>query len=250
MREAMGRQRKTYPGVPLRLAQIEAAERLYQRLSDWQRSLAALEMLNTQLPGFDMYTTLLKTTAVNGLMATQIFALVPMAAHVQEVLASGQLETAGPELVDKIADFRHKNKKRENVSFASKFAHFFIDPERFPMKDNFSTKMVEFHLGTANCVQINEKVLDERYAAFVRNIERLKKRNGLDRISHRRLDRYLWFAGKYRAFLEKPPFEKKKRAEAQPANAQQETQEEITKREFLDISDHQYVADLAAVLGD
>jgi hypothetical protein len=250
MREAVGRQRKSYPGVTLTLTQIEAAERLYQQLRDWHRSLDTLEMLNTQLPGFETHATLLKTTAINGLMSTQIFALVPMAAHVQDVLANVQLETAGPELVAKIADFQHKNKKRENVSFASKFAHFFIDPDRFPMKDSFSTKMVEFHLGTTNCVQTDENVLDESYATFVQNTDRLKERDGMDSISHRRLDRYLWFAGKYRAFLEKPPFEKQKGAEAQPVNDQQETQEEIAKREFLDISDPRYVADLAAVLGN
>ncbi len=78
-------------------------------------------MLNTQLPGFDTYTTLLKTTAVNGLMATQIFALVPMAAHVQDVLANVQLETAGPELIDKIADFqlRPTNKAIAKLEVAS-----------------------------------------------------------------------------------------------------------------------------------
>jgi len=234
------------------MPQIEAAERLYQQLKDWQRPLTALETLHTHLPRFDTSSTLLKTAAVNALMATQIFALVAMASHVENVLGNVQLEKAGPELVDKIADFKHKNKERECVSFASKFAHFFIGPDRFPMKDSYSTKMVEFHLGTQNCVQTEKQVLDESYAAFVRNIEQLKKRDGLDGVSHRRLDRYLWFAGKYRFFLEKPPFEKRRRAvQIQSANAQQNAAEDITKREFLGSLDAlEYTHDLAAVLGD
>jgi hypothetical protein len=32
------------------MRQIEAAERLYQQLRDWQRALAALETLHSQLP--------------------------------------------------------------------------------------------------------------------------------------------------------------------------------------------------------
>lgn len=185
-------------------------------------------------------------------MATQIFALVAMASHIEDVLGNVQLEKAGPELVDKIADFKHKNKERECVSFASKFAHFFIDPDRFPMKDSYSTKMVEFHLGTQDCVQTEKQVLDESYAAFVRNIERLKEREGLDSVSYRRLDRYLWFAGKYRFFLEKPPFDKRRRAlQIQSANGPQNAPEDITKREFLGSLDApEYTNDLAAVLGD
>jgi hypothetical protein len=120
------------------------------------------------------------------------------------------------------------------------------------MKDNYSTKMVEFHLGTKNCVQTEKQVLDESYAAFVCNIEQLKKRDGLDRVSYRRLDRYLWFAGKYRFFLKKPPFEKGGRpVQIQSANGQQNAPEDITKQEFLGSLDvPEYTDDLAAVLGD
>jgi len=228
---------KTYAGVTLALTQIDAADRVYEQLKDWNRPLEALELLNTRLPGFDTPITLLKSTAINGLMATQILALVAMAAHVQDVLANAQLETAGPELVDKVGEFKHKGKQRNNVSFASKFAHFFIDADRFPMKDGYSTKMVEFHVGTANCVQTKKNVLDESYEAYVQNIEQLKKRDGLGRISHRRLDRYLWFAGKYRFFLKKSPFE---------TGAPKET----TKKEFLDSLKACSDVDLATVLDD
>jgi hypothetical protein len=63
---------------------------------------------------------------------------------------------------------------------------------------------------------------------------------------------YLWFAGKYRFFLEKLPFEKRRRAvQIQSANGQQKASEDITKREFLGSLDvPEYTDDLAAVLGD
>jgi hypothetical protein len=242
------RRRKRYPGTKLTEAQIEAAERLCGQLRDWERPLAALERLQAELPSFDALTTLLKTTAVNGLMATNVYALVAVAAHVQEVIDNASLDKAGIELVEKIADFKHKNKTRANVSFASKFAHFFIDPDRFPMKDSFSTKMVEFHLGTANCVQTNEKQQDESYTAFVRNVEQLKLRDGLDEVSNRRLDRYLWFAGKYRFFKEKSPFEKGNRA-TQQDGSETATKWESLKQDFLDSLRGCSPDDLAAVLG-
>src|SRR5271157_756562 len=69
----MGRRRKTYAGATLKLTQIEAADRIYERLKDWKRPIAALEMLDTELPSFDTSTTLLKTTLVNAERQTRNF---------------------------------------------------------------------------------------------------------------------------------------------------------------------------------
>jgi hypothetical protein len=201
----------TSSGTTLTMRQIEAVERLFPKLKEWQRPLAALEMLAEKVSGFDTSATLLKTVAVNELMATQIYALVAMAAHVQDALDGVDLTKAGPELVDKIADFEHKEKKRACLSFASKFAHFFVDPNRFPMKDKYATKMLKFHLGTRKNTKVSKGSKDTKdtYAAFISGIEELRRRDGLESLSFATLDHYLWFAGKYRASLGKPPFEKR-----------------------------------------
>lgn len=229
------------------MPQIEAVERLFPKLKEWQRPLAALEMLAEKVPGFGTSATLLKTVAVNELMATQIYALVAMASHVQDTLDGVDLTRAGPELVDKIADFEHKEKKRACLSFASKFAHFFIDPDRFPMKDKYATKMVKFHLGT-------RKGVKDSYAAFISGIEELRSRDGLGSVSYAKLDHYLWFAGKYRASLGKPPFEKRARKrtpQTKDGDNKGNNSDERDLRAFrksLEAPD--YAEDLVIVLGE
>ncbi len=108
--------------------------------------------------------------------------------------------------------------------------------------------MIEFHLGTANCVQTKDNKLDESYTAFVQNMEKLKRRDGLDQVSNRRLDRYLWFAGKYRFFNEKPPFEKGNRG-IQQDGSDTATKWASLKKDFLDSLKGCSPDDLAAVLG-
>jgi len=79
---------------------------------------------------------------------------------------------------------------RRHWSFASKFAHFFIDQERFPAYDQYAVAMVNFHLGRKGLVR------DERnpYRAFVENVRRLRSLHGLC-FSAEELDRYLWLSG-------------------------------------------------------
>ena len=58
---------------------------------------------------------------------------------------------------------------RKHLSFASKFAHFFIDMERFPIYDFFSLKMVAYHLGRQELTRNTA----HPYQAFIENINRL-----------------------------------------------------------------------------
>ena len=87
-------------------------------------------------------------------------------------------------------------KERRNYSFASKFAHFFIDAERFPVMDSFAVAMLKFHLGTQGY-----RTDDGRpYFTFLKNLSTLRERDGLGNVANRSLDHYLWLAGEYRAF--------------------------------------------------
>ena len=77
---------------------------------------------------------LLKASVLNQLYATNVFAIFDMAGHICEVIGAYQ-GPAGPPLVEKIALMRFGDKERRFVSFASKYAHFFIDPSTFPIVD-------------------------------------------------------------------------------------------------------------------
>jgi hypothetical protein len=79
-------------------------------------------------------------------------------------------------------------------SFASKFAHYFIDAERFPILDSYAESMVSLHLGPRSVRDASQP-----YAAFVENLHTLKRLAGYTG-SMRALDQYLWLAGQYQAW--------------------------------------------------
>src|SRR5260221_10321553 len=177
--------------VPLSMPQIEAANRLHQQLPQWQVTDRALHALKVHFPGFDAEATLLKVVAVNQLYGTNVYAVIRMAQHIAKVMSEADnMENA--DLVEKLASLTG----RKHLSFASKFAHFFIDMERFPIYDSFAVKMVAYHLGRQGQV-IN---VVHPYQAFIENINRLKERAHLSCTS-KELDRYLWLAGLYQEWL-------------------------------------------------
>src|SRR5260221_11619680 len=176
--------------VPLSMPQIEAANRLHRQLPQWQITDYALHALQVHFPGFDAEATLLKVVAVNQLYGTNVYAVIRMAQHIAKVMSEADnMEDA--DLVEKLASLTG----RKHLSFASKFAHFFIDMERFPIFDSFAVKMVAYHLG----MQGQVKDSAHPYRAFVENIHRLKRYAGLS-CTTKELDRYLWLAGLYQAW--------------------------------------------------
>src|SRR5947209_9662363 len=121
--------------APLSMTQIEAANRLHGKLLQWQVTVRALHTLQENLPGFDIEVTLLKVAAVNQLYGTNVYAVVRMARHVTGVMQEARgMEDA--DLVEELASLTG----RKHRSFASKFAHFFIDMERFPIFDSYAEK--------------------------------------------------------------------------------------------------------------
>lgn len=185
---------ETVLAVPLTMAQIEAANRLHRKLIQWRVTDQALHLLQESLPGFESEATLLKVAAINQLYGTNVYAVVRMAQHVTVVMQdTGGMEDA--DLVEELA----KLDTRKHLSFASKFAHFFIDMERFPIFDSFAVKMVAHHLGMQG--QVRDPA--HPYKAFVENIHRLKSYARLA-CTTRELDRYLWLAGLYQVWRRNP----------------------------------------------
>ncbi|MGH9773866.1 MAG: hypothetical protein ACRD50_02845 [Candidatus Acidiferrales bacterium] len=179
--------------VPIELEQIAAARRLHQRLDQWQSIDKALASLALQFPGFSLEESLLKATCVNALYGTNVLAIHRLAKHITEVLKNVDLISAGPELVEELAvPPRGHGKVHRHHSFASKFAHFFIDSERFPIKDSYAVEMVKFHLGLKS-MEIDPK---RPYVAFWKNHRRLKEELSFS-VSNPDLDHYLWIAGLY-----------------------------------------------------
>ena len=192
--------------VPLTQSQVSAANHLHSRLSQWGHTDQALGELARRFPGFDVSSALLKVAAVNQLYGTNVYAVARMAEHIAKVLAEeeasighGDAIPADAALVERLAAMpksaRQKGERR-HFSFASKFAHFFIDSERFPIYDSFASKMVKHHLKPDDFIADAARP----YQAFVLNIVRLREDSGIT-CTARELDGYLWLAGLYAEWL-------------------------------------------------
>lgn len=187
---------------PLAEEQVRAAQSLHGRLTPWQETDTALQELARRFPDFDAPSTLLKVTAINALYGTNVYAVYRMAKHVEQVVAEAWPAFAPWALVERIATLPADDGKRPRrfMSFASKFAHFFLDAELFPIKDSFAEKMLHFHLGPRNTVGDQQ----HPYRAYIANYQRLKELAGLA-VTNRELDHYLWLAGQYQTWKKKNP---------------------------------------------
>jgi len=191
------------PAIPLQHRQVEAALRLYQKCRWWQATDEALDSLASSFPDFNFKSTLLKAAAVNALYGTQVYAVAEVAEHLCAILRETRLP-ATPALVGDLARVKFvrgsKQETRTLRSFASKFAHFFIDPDRFPIYDSYAVKMLTYHL--------DGKAREELpYGDFVAGFSALKNAFDLP-VTTRQLDRYLWLAGQLRAWKGLPPWRK------------------------------------------
>lgn len=188
--------------IPLTPEQIKAANRLYHRVPQWKTVDNALDALKQQFPDFDAESVLLKVVAINALYQTNVYAGARMAKHVEDVMGRSDLSSLGLDLVEELAALppsSNREKPRRHVSFAAKFAHFFIDAERFPIMDSYAVNTINYHLRKADRVQDTA----HPYRAFVANFDTPRELSGHDG-TPRELDRYLYLSGVYRAWRENP----------------------------------------------
>ncbi|HKI37221.1 MAG TPA: hypothetical protein VKA46_35530, partial [Gemmataceae bacterium] len=139
------------------MSKIEAANCLHERLEQWRLADQALRLLADRCPDFKSDACLLKVVAVNGLYGTNLYAITRMAKHAAGVLAGTDLAAVGPEVVERLADLpptEGQKHKRHHYSFASKFAHFFLDEERFPIMDSYALAMLSTALSSGVDVRI------------------------------------------------------------------------------------------------
>lgn len=177
--------------VPLQQSQVDAAMRLFKYLDNWNHVDNAVEMMRTHLPGLSTVEVLLKTVIVNSLFSTNVYAVQKMAAHISATLSDVDIDTVGPELVEQIALFQAKEvgNPRRCHSFASKFAHCFVNQDRFLILDDFAEFAVRRHLGKQA-----QTGPENRYIAFSNNVDQLRLLARLN-CSVADLDKYLWLVG-------------------------------------------------------
>jgi hypothetical protein len=180
---------------PILQSQIEVANKLQEILAEDSPTDRSLCALKQQFPGFDADAVLLKASAINQLYATNVWAIGRMAKHVTQLMRDPESLPKDHLLVERLAALpkaEAKHSERNYLSFASKFAHFFIDENAFPIYDAYSAKMTAYHLGRRNLT------IDRLhpYRSFVQNFQKVRSESRIS-CTTRELDSYLWLAGLY-----------------------------------------------------
>lgn len=151
-------------------------------------------------PDNDYESALVKTSALNQLYFTNVMAVFRMGRHIESLAKNGVFEKSDPvEIVGDIATLDGENAKRRHWVFASKFGHFFIDEDRFPIYDRLAADVLLFHTGE----RLNIAERHNPYREFYDRFQEVREVSGLSEESCSDLDSYLWFAGCYRVWLKK-----------------------------------------------
>jgi hypothetical protein len=185
------------PGFAVTIERLAAARALFEADFEWQAMEQLFDELRTAYPSNqDLKAVLLKASVVNALYATNVFAIRAMARHVCAVF-SAVPDATDAALVLRIAELTTGGKTRRCVSFASKYAHFFVDPDRFLIMDYYAGQALAAHLGARRVDQADWR---PDYPSFVQRVGTLRHRDRIT-VSNRELDHYLWLYGCWRDYL-------------------------------------------------
>ncbi len=137
---------------------------------------------------------LIKTTTLNSLYNTNIYAIVTMAEHILNKNIDAKLRDGSPELVDEIAHVEIGGKIRNNYSFASKYCHWH-QPEIYPIYDSYIDNLL-WHYQKRDKFEEFTRVELRQYPRYKQIIEAFKSYYGLSQFKSKDLDKFLWGHGK------------------------------------------------------
>jgi len=168
---------------------IQGAQDLWNRIPAYAYTDASLQALAVRFPENDRESCLLKAAALNALYNTNVRHIVDVAEHIHRVLNAAN-QPKGPELVNRMAETRTGNLR----SFASKYAHFFLDPNSYPIYDKYTLISLRLHLGH----NLAEPKSYSQYNDWFQRLISLTEQS----FSIKQIDTYLWFSGMYHFHLQ------------------------------------------------
>ncbi len=180
--------------------EIESAQRIYDQLGMWSAIDRALVAVSIALPGSHRAEVFAKTKAINSFYDTNVWAIYRVSDHISEVLSGSP--TIDPELVETLAAVHDPSTKadyRYYHSFASKYAHFFLSPDVFPIYDSMAEKALRQILGT----QLRLGEHEGKYRRFVTHMQNTF-RELKDEYNWSQIDRFLWLVGQLQVLHSNP----------------------------------------------
>jgi hypothetical protein len=183
----------TSPGIE----QVRAAVRLWCHSTDLVRAERSLFALQGYFPRNDGDSVLLKLVALQTLDGGRAFGAERWAAQCERLLAGVDARSVDLDLVDRLglAAQRSAREHKGALTFASRFAHYFLDVDRFPVLDAWSESELER-------LAPRDESAPSRYAEFAARHARVAAELGVAR--PRQLWCCLWLVGQYRAWRRNP----------------------------------------------
>ncbi len=178
------------PIVGVEPDQIVAATAIHdEHMPGWAATDRALTLLAESVPSMSPDAITLKAAVVDRLYYTRHYHLGDAIDRIVEVLANPPEEPVA--MVEAIAPISVAGKDRWHWSFASKFAHWFID-DSLPIYDQWAIRAASFHFGRIRWATT-------AYRDFAQHVHALREASGVS-CTTEQLDRYLWLSGMYRAW--------------------------------------------------
>lgn len=161
----------------------------------------ALRKLFASLPGnAELGDVLLKTSTLNALYATNIFAIYQVAKHIHNLQIDTRLAAQDPTLVEAIAQVQLSNgKKRRNYSFATKYCSWH-SPETFPIYDGFVDNLLWRYAQRDSFFggeQLGRYEFWNDYPTFARTMFSFRYYYNLQQFTLRQIDKFLWGYARY-----------------------------------------------------
>ena len=181
---------------------IVAATEIRRSLREWDDADLGLEMLREHFPSNTRRSdVLVKASAVDKMYSTRAGNIYWVANAVVATMEDvGRPRGDGERLLaSDVVDMVSQNKLQQHpgsrrcASFASKYCHFFVEGWDFPIFDSFALAAVRDLTGRLTGLTRDRS----EYRDFCERICRLRKRDHLDGVGVRDLDRFLWLWGQW-----------------------------------------------------
>lgn len=181
--------------------QVSAALELRsEHLGGWRASADLLYSMGREIPSNTLAQVLGKVAAVDSLYNAQVGRVLLMSNWIFELSQRGRLASGSSawETVELIGFMNGASADGCHV-FASKYAHFCIDPDAFAVLDKYAARTLLRHWGRAETLIEGRDRYRKFWAILERVLNASEPRTQLRTFGE--LDAYLWLAGVYREWL-------------------------------------------------
>lgn len=180
----------TAPCIAASPVAVAAAVRIFERIPRAKEHDDILRRAGSEFSVRTYTDVLARIILLNQLYGTRLLAVGRMAEHICALKFNGASRSEWVEAIACLGDVEGGDIRRRMLSFASKYAHFFIDPGYFHISDDAAREVLARHWRSTAT-----EARGWDYTAFNAKAEALRLESGLP--DDRTLDRYLWVTGMY-----------------------------------------------------